>query len=132
MPFADASFDLVFAFGAAHHFVRHRATLREIARVLRPGGTALYLHEPAAPGLLRPLARWRVNRIRPEVPEDVLDVVLLGALARAEGLTLERRFAPSLQDRSPLALVYYLALRAAPLLQRVLPCSVDIVIGKPV
>ncbi len=45
-PFPDASFDLIFAFSAAHHFVRHRRTLQEIRRLLRPGGSALYLYEP--------------------------------------------------------------------------------------
>ena len=44
LPFADASVDLAFAFAAAHHFVTHRTTLEELARVLRPGGHALYLH----------------------------------------------------------------------------------------
>jgi len=41
--FADASFDLVVAFGGVLSYTRdrHGAALREIVRVLRPGGTAL-------------------------------------------------------------------------------------------
>lgn len=35
-PFPDASFDLIFAFSAAHHFVRHRRTLQEIRRLCGP------------------------------------------------------------------------------------------------
>ena len=37
-PFPSGSFDLVFAYSAAHHFVKHRITLLEIKRLLRPQG----------------------------------------------------------------------------------------------
>jgi SAM-dependent methyltransferase len=41
MPFEDASFDLVSAFHVLHHVEDVRATVRELARVLRPGGFAV-------------------------------------------------------------------------------------------
>jgi SAM-dependent methyltransferase len=66
------SVDLIFCFASAHHFGAHRRTLREISRVLRPGGKCLYLYEPSCPRYLHPFAYRRVNRIRPSVPEDVL------------------------------------------------------------
>ncbi|MFH1465362.1 MAG: methyltransferase domain-containing protein [Pseudomonadota bacterium] len=38
MPFADASFDAVYAIETAFHYPRKAAFAREVARVLRPGG----------------------------------------------------------------------------------------------
>ena len=50
LPYADASFDLVVARGALHHVPSPRDALGEIRRVLEPGGTAVVLAEPTAPG----------------------------------------------------------------------------------
>lgn len=58
LPFENESVDLFFCFAAAHHFVTHEETLKELARVLRPGGTILYLYEPTTP---RFFFRWRSN-----------------------------------------------------------------------
>jgi len=44
LPFADRSMDAVFNFGIIHHLEDWRAGIREIARVLRPGG-AFYFEE---------------------------------------------------------------------------------------
>lgn len=41
MPFPDASFDLVYAFGVIHHTPNTEVAVGEIHRVLRSGGTAL-------------------------------------------------------------------------------------------
>ena len=38
LPFPDASFDLVYSWGVIHHAERPEAIVREIRRVLRPGG----------------------------------------------------------------------------------------------
>jgi SAM-dependent methyltransferase len=45
LPFADASFDLVFARAALHHTRDLAAACREFARVLRPGGRMLAIRE---------------------------------------------------------------------------------------
>lgn len=39
LPLPDASFDLVYSWGVLHHTADPRAAVREIRRVLRPGGT---------------------------------------------------------------------------------------------
>jgi SAM-dependent methyltransferase len=131
LPFADASVDLVFAFAAAHHFGTHRHALLELARVLRPGGHALYLHEPACRPWIYPLAYRRVMRKRPVVPEDVLRYPEIVQLAEVAGLATEVRFAPTTTYRAPVETVYYLALSKLPPLQRMLPCTVDFVFTKP-
>ncbi len=40
LPFADASFDLVYSYGVLHHTPNTARAIREVHRVLRPGGTA--------------------------------------------------------------------------------------------
>lgn len=42
MPFADASFDLVLATDVVEHVDEDQQAVDEVARVLRPGGTALF------------------------------------------------------------------------------------------
>jgi len=125
-PFADASFELIFAYSAAHHFVRHRRTLHEIRRLLRSGGTALYLNEPGCLAYIHRAAKHRVNRKRPEVPEDVLRYRKIENLARQAGLDATTLFAPTLTNRGPAETIYYAILRAVPPLQRIFPCTVDI------
>lgn len=127
-PFRDASFDLVFAFAAAHHFRRHRSVLREIARLLRPQGTCLFLHEPSCAGFIHSAAVRRVNRKRPEVPEDVLIRRLIAKAARDAGMDASFRFAPTGTNRASVPAIYYTVLRVLPVLQPLLPCTVDVVL----
>jgi ubiquinone/menaquinone biosynthesis C-methylase UbiE len=49
LPIETGSLDAVFGFGVLHHVVAWRSVLREIARVLRPGG--VYFFEELYPGL---------------------------------------------------------------------------------
>jgi len=130
IPVEDSSLDLVFCFAAAHHFVAHRRTLSEMSRILRAGGAVLYMYEPSCGPLLYRFARSRVNRKRPEVPEDVLMFRRLQEIARSTGLTCSVEFFPSVRHRSPVPLLYYSVLRRVPPLQRLLPCTMNFLFSK--
>ncbi len=62
MPFADARFDTVVTTFTLCSVADQAAVLREIRRVLKPGGTALFLEHGAAPDA--GVARWQ-RRIEP-------------------------------------------------------------------
>lgn len=63
LPFADASFDLVWSFACLHHIRDTPSALREVSRVLRPtGGLCIMEANPLFPlnillALLRPVER---------------------------------------------------------------------------
>ena len=67
LPFADASFDLVWAFACFHHIGDTQATFREINRVLRPeGGLCIMEANPLFPlnillALLKPVERGMLS-----------------------------------------------------------------------
>jgi ubiquinone/menaquinone biosynthesis C-methylase UbiE len=61
MPFADQSFDLVIDFGTCHHIAQPDLALREIVRVLRPGG--IFISETVTSQLLSHPMRTRGRRL---------------------------------------------------------------------
>jgi ubiquinone/menaquinone biosynthesis C-methylase UbiE len=130
-PFAAESFDLVYAFSAAHHFHKHGRCLMELRRILKPGGVALYLSEPSCNRVIYRAALIRVNRKRPDVPEDVLVRSRLRSLAVDVGLEISFVFSPTLINRGPIEGAYYFVLNKFPLLQYALPCTADIIVRKP-
>ena len=125
---ADSSVDLVFCYASAHHFADHRETLGELKRVLKPNGIALYLYEPVSPRWLYPLAKRRVNKIRPDVEEDLIVPENLRILASEVGLKVQFHTCLSPTGRRPLPAIYYSALGSAPFLTRLLPSTAHIVI----
>jgi len=125
-----ASLDLIYCFASAHHFLAHKRTLKEISRILKPDGIAIFFFEPATPKYLHRLSSWRVNRKRPEVPEDVLITSELDQIARAAGLDMVVDYYPSLLNRAPLESVYFAILAQLPILQRILPCSANFLFTK--
>jgi ubiquinone/menaquinone biosynthesis C-methylase UbiE len=127
----DQSIDFIFTFAAAHHFLEHKKTIIELSRILKNGGTAIYFYEPTTPRLLYKPAFWRVNRKRPEVPEDVLIVSELSSIAENHGLTVKCYYYPSLIKRGSFETVYYSVLKRFKFLQKALPCTANIVFYKP-
>jgi ubiquinone/menaquinone biosynthesis C-methylase UbiE len=67
LPFADASFDIVWAWGTVHHTTDPRGAISELLRVLKPGGSILlaiykktritFIHEIIRQTLIR-TPRW--------------------------------------------------------------------------
>lgn len=74
LPFPDASFDFVFCNGVIHHSASIEQGLREIARVLKPGGASfLYLY--AAGGIFWN-TRLALRAVFKEIPLDYSKAVL--------------------------------------------------------
>jgi ubiquinone/menaquinone biosynthesis C-methylase UbiE len=126
----NSSIDMIFCFAAAHHFIAHKRTLIEINRILRIGGRALYMFEPTTPRYFYRIAHWRVNRIRPEVPEDVLVISNLKKIALLAGFKIDVCFAPLLTKRKGFAAIYYKMMVWFPILKYLLPCSAHIIFEK--
>jgi ubiquinone/menaquinone biosynthesis C-methylase UbiE len=83
LPFEDAAFDLVIDFGTCHHISQPARALREIVRVLAPGG--LFVCETVSSQLLSHPVRTRGRRlpwyVAPEL-RTVRDAVLWKARRR--------------------------------------------------
>jgi ubiquinone/menaquinone biosynthesis C-methylase UbiE len=78
MAFPDASFDHVFTWGVLHHSAHTEAAFAEVARVLRPGGTALVMVYNRAS-----LRYWIKGAIW---------LILRGRLLKGDGFTSVQRF----------------------------------------
>ena len=68
LPFADASFDLITTAFGFRNLANYEAGLREIHRLLKPGGTLAILEftEPPA-GFLGDLYRWYFRNVLPRI-----------------------------------------------------------------
>src|SRR5947207_11610684 len=68
LPFADASFDLVTSAFGFRNLANYEAGLREIQRVLKPGGTIAILEFTEPPdGLLGGFYRWYFSKVLPRI-----------------------------------------------------------------
>lgn len=132
LPFEDQSLNLVFCFQAAHHFGKHGATLREIHRVLRPGGVALYLDEPMCRQWIYKAAHKRVNKRLDDdgVPEDLLIYPHLLKIAEDAGFDSSIVFHPHVTGRGPLQTIYYYAQMKIRPLAHLLPTCGHVVLQK--
>lgn len=122
----DNSADFIFAFASAHHFLAHNRTLKEIYRILKPGCSAIYLYDTGCSKLFYPFMFRLVNKLRPEVPEDVLILSKIKMLAKKNNLSVRLDYYPSLIKRGNRQRIYFRLLRFLPFLQKALPCSVNI------
>jgi ubiquinone/menaquinone biosynthesis C-methylase UbiE len=86
LPYEDALFDAVFETGVVHHIPDWRAALREVARVLKPGGRFCFA-EPSRGRLLRGLYRFL-----PHDASSMFDAEELRAALTDVGLQLEGPF----------------------------------------
>lgn len=68
LPFADASFDLVTSAFGFRNLANYEEGLKEIRRILKPGGTVAILEfsEPP-PGLVADVYRWYCRRVLPKI-----------------------------------------------------------------
>ncbi|MEP7049292.1 MAG: class I SAM-dependent methyltransferase [Pseudomonadota bacterium] len=89
LPYADASFSRVFTRYSFHHLLDPELTLREMARVCRPGGTITVCD--VAPAREKLEAYNRLETLRDPSHAAALCPEQLAALFSAVGLTVDRR-----------------------------------------
>ena len=113
LPFADASFDFVASRFSAHHWRDLRAGLREAARVLRPGGIAVFADTVAPQDALLDTALQAIELLRdPSHVRDYARAEWETALAEA-GLRVTRATA----RRLPLEFAAWVARMRTPAVQ---------------
>lgn len=81
IPVGNATYDAVFDFGIIHHVPDWRLALREVARVLKPGGR-FYAEEVLAALIVHPIARRLFEHPR----EDRFDAATFRAALGEAGL----------------------------------------------
>ena len=124
-------FDLIFCYSAAHHFVKQEETIKELSRILKPGGKILYLFEPSASRLFYPLYYKYVNWAPHSTPEDVLIPSTLKNMAQKYKLQFEHYSDPhQSQYLSLFVMFYFKTLSRFPFLQKILPTSSDFILIK--
>lgn len=121
----DASIDVVFCFAAAHHFTSLSQVMKEIWRVLKPNAHCFFFYEPTCNSFFYKIAYYRVNKKRPDVPEDVLICKDIRKLAESNGLNVEIEYYPSLIRRGVIETLYYFVLSKFPFLQKLFPCTAN-------
>lgn len=84
LPFAAGSFDGVLCLNALHHFPSYAPALREIHRILKPGGRAVF-SEPGTAHAAQPISQSRMRE--DGVLEKNVSLPLVRRLAEEAGFT---------------------------------------------
>jgi ubiquinone/menaquinone biosynthesis C-methylase UbiE len=132
IPFESEQFDRIFVFAAFHHFGEQNnfnQTLAEMIRVLKPKGKIVLLYEPSSPTYLYQSAYKRVN-IDPYADEDLLILSKIKQAVNSLNCKFSFEFYTSYEDRGLLQSIYYFILTKIRILQKLLPCTVNIFIDK--
>lgn len=87
LPFRNESFDGILCLNALHHLPDYARALREIFRVLKPGGRAVF-SEPGTAHAVAPLSQFRMREEM--VIEKGVSLPLIRRLARDAGFTRMR------------------------------------------
>jgi SAM-dependent methyltransferase len=87
LPFRDGSFDGVLCMNALHHLPSYAQALREVHRVLKPGGAAVF-SEPGTTHAAQPLSRFRMRE--ESVIEKNVSLPLIRRLAMEAGFSRMR------------------------------------------
>lgn len=132
VPLRDQSFDLIFCYAAAHHFVKMDETIMECERLLIPGGQIIFLYEPTCSAWFYPLHYKYVNTAPHSTPEDVLIPKHIKRVAEKYDLEFVNFYDPhQVFIRSVMIHFYFKLLKTIPFLQRILPSSSDLIFTKP-
>lgn len=102
LPFADAKFDKVLCTGVLMHISSYATAIRELVRVLRPGGVLLCSFNNALSPWSLPVRLW--NRHKPGFLQKFVFPASFCGLLRNAGLRLESRAGDGIIATVPIAL----------------------------